>query len=86
LRDRALDRGHYIGDPQVYRDKEELRKLRETRDPIQNLRARLGLSDEEWASLDAEAQSVVDASLEFARSGTDPAPRDALKNVYAEQR
>jgi acetoin:2,6-dichlorophenolindophenol oxidoreductase subunit alpha len=77
--------GHYIGDPQVYRDKEELRKLRETRDPIQNLRARLGLSDEEWARLDAEAQSVVDASLEFARASTDPDPRDALKNVYAEQ-
>jgi TPP-dependent pyruvate/acetoin dehydrogenase alpha subunit len=78
--------GHYIGDPQVYRDKEELRKLRDTRDPIQNLRARLGLSDEEWASLDAEAQSVVDASLEFARAGTDPDRRDALQNVYAEQR
>ena len=27
--------GHYIGDAQVYRDKDELRRLRETRDPIQ---------------------------------------------------
>jgi acetoin:2,6-dichlorophenolindophenol oxidoreductase subunit alpha len=77
--------GHYIGDPQVYRDREELRKLRDTRDPIHNLRARLALSDEEWARLDAEAQNVVDASLEFARAGTDPDPRDALKNVYAGQ-
>ena len=33
--------GHYIGDPQVYRDKDELKRLRETRDPIQNLRERL---------------------------------------------
>jgi acetoin:2,6-dichlorophenolindophenol oxidoreductase subunit alpha len=77
--------GHYIGDPQVYRDKEKLRKLQETRDPIQNLRARLGPSDEEWARLEAETQSVVDESLEFARAGTDPDPRDALENVYAEQ-
>jgi pyruvate dehydrogenase E1 component alpha subunit len=75
--------GHYIGDPQVYRDKEELHELRETRDPIENLRRRLELSDEEWAGLDGEAQHVVDASLEFAQAGTDPSPSDALKNVYA---
>ena len=48
--------GHYIGDPQVYRDKDELDELRETRDPITNLRERLGLSEEEWARLDSEAQ------------------------------
>lgn len=77
--------GHYIGDPQVYRDKNELRELRETRDPIQNLRARLALSEEEWARLDAEAQSVVDASIKFAKAGTDPSPSDALENVYTER-
>jgi hypothetical protein len=51
----------------------------------ENLRARLGPSDEEWARLE-EAESVVDASFEFAQAGTDPDRRDALKNVYAEQR
>jgi len=76
--------GHYIGDAQLYRDKDELRKLRETRDPIQNLRERLALSGEEWTRLDAEAQRVVDASVEFAQAGTDPDPSDALKYVYAE--
>jgi TPP-dependent pyruvate/acetoin dehydrogenase alpha subunit len=77
--------GHYIGDAQVYRDKEELQKLRETRDPIQNLRERLAVSQEEWTRLDAEAQGVVDSSVEFAKVGTDPSPSDALKYVYAEQ-
>jgi TPP-dependent pyruvate/acetoin dehydrogenase alpha subunit len=76
--------GHYIGDPQVYRDKDELRRLRETRDPIENLRERLSVSEEEWARLDADAQSVVDAAVEFAQAGTDPDPSDALKHVYAE--
>ena len=76
--------GHYIGDAQIYRDKDELRRLRETRDPIQNLRERLALSDEEWTRLDAKAQRVVDASVEFAQAGTDPDPSDALKHVYAE--
>jgi TPP-dependent pyruvate/acetoin dehydrogenase alpha subunit len=76
--------GHYIGDPQVYRDKDELRKLQETRDPIDNLRAQLTVSDDEWAALDVQAQSVVNAALEYALAGTDPEPSDALKYVYAE--
>ena len=75
--------GHYIGDAQLYRDKDKLSELRETRDPIENLRRRLELSDEEWERLDNDAQRVVDASLEFARAGTDPNPSDALEYVYA---
>jgi pyruvate dehydrogenase E1 component alpha subunit len=75
--------GHYIGDAQVYRDKTTLEELRETRDPIANLRERLALSEAEWADLDAEAQRVVDASVAFAQAGTDPEPSDALRYVYA---
>ena len=75
--------GHYIGDPQVYRDKDEARELRATRDPIELLRARIEMSDEDFAELDAEVTEIVDAALEFAKNGTDPAPEDALKNVYA---
>jgi acetoin:2,6-dichlorophenolindophenol oxidoreductase subunit alpha len=75
--------GHYIGDPQVYRDKEELARLRETEDPLTKLRDRLGLSDEEYEQLDREAHELVEASVEFAKAGTDPKPEDALKNVYA---
>jgi pyruvate dehydrogenase E1 component alpha subunit len=75
--------GHYIGDPQVYRPKDEARELRETRDPIAHLRVKLGVTDEEFAELDAEVTEMVEASVEFAKNGTDPAPEDALKNVYA---
>jgi len=77
--------GHYIGDAQIYRDKDELRRLRETRDPIRLLRERLALSDEEWEPLDTEAQRVADASVEFAKAGTDPDPADALNYVYADE-
>jgi TPP-dependent pyruvate/acetoin dehydrogenase alpha subunit len=78
--------GHYIGDAQLYRDKDELRKLQQTRDPIRNLRDQLSAGEEEWARLDADAQGVVDASVEFAKAATDPSPSDALKYVYAEDR
>jgi pyruvate dehydrogenase E1 component alpha subunit len=75
--------GHYVGDPQVYRDKEEYRRTRETQDPIDHLREKIGFSDEEFEELDAEVNEVVEASVEFAKNGTDPKPEDALKNVYA---
>jgi pyruvate dehydrogenase E1 component alpha subunit len=75
--------GHYIGDPQVYRPKEEVRELREKQDPLLKAREKLELSDEEWDELDAEATKLAEASVEFAKAGTDPKPEDALKNVYA---
>ena len=74
--------GHYIGDPQVYRSKED-RQDAATHDPIDNLREKLALSDDELEQLDAEVHQVVEDAVEFAKSGTDPAPEDALKNVYA---
>jgi TPP-dependent pyruvate/acetoin dehydrogenase alpha subunit len=75
--------GHYIGDPQVYRPKDEAKKLRETRDPITLLREKIELADDEFEELDTEVTEIVEASLDFAKNGTDPSPEDALKNVYA---
>ena len=75
--------GHYVGDPQVYRPKGEVQLLRETQDPIDRLRGKLQLGDEEFDAMDAEVHAVVDAAVEFAKNGTDPRPEDALKNVYA---
>jgi len=75
--------GHYVGDPQVYRDKEELRRERETMDPVALLRARLELSDSELETIDSAVTAEVEASVEFAKAGTDPRPEDALKYVYA---
>jgi pyruvate dehydrogenase E1 component alpha subunit len=75
--------GHYVGDPQVYRPKGQLQELRETRDPIELLRAKLDVADDEFDELDAEVHEIVDASVEFSKNGTDPQPEDALKNVYA---
>src|SRR5215203_2638490 len=75
--------GHYIGDPQVYRSKDEIEDLREAKDPIEHLRATLALSDYELEQLDTEVTAVVEESVAFAKAGTDPPPEDALKWVYA---
>jgi TPP-dependent pyruvate/acetoin dehydrogenase alpha subunit len=75
--------GHYIGDPQVYRPKDQAKELRAKRDPIAILRDRIGIADGEFEELDAEVTEIVEASVDFAKNGTDPAPEDALKNIYA---
>jgi pyruvate dehydrogenase E1 component alpha subunit len=76
--------GHYVGDPQVYRDKDELRSLWDEQDPLEHLRRRLSLSDQDVRRVDEEVTAEVEASVEFAKAGTDPAPEDALEWVYAE--
>jgi len=75
--------GHFVGDPQVYRPKGEVQELRETEDPLDKARAKLDLSDDELEEIEREVLEVVEASVEFAKNGTDPRPEDALKNVYA---
>jgi TPP-dependent pyruvate/acetoin dehydrogenase alpha subunit len=75
--------GHYVGDPQVYRPKEEVREVRAKHDPLPKLREKLEISDDDWEELDREVTELVEGSVEFAKSGTDPKPEDALKNVYA---
>jgi TPP-dependent pyruvate/acetoin dehydrogenase alpha subunit len=75
--------GHFVGDPQVYRDKEAQKEERETKDPVRLLGARLGIDDDEFSAIDAEVTAEVEAAVEFAKAGTDPTPEDALKYVYA---
>jgi TPP-dependent pyruvate/acetoin dehydrogenase alpha subunit len=74
--------GHYVGDPQVYRSKED-RDAAAEHDPVVRLREKLVVSSEDWEALEAEVHEVVEGAVEFAKSGTDPQPEDALKNVYA---
>ena len=75
--------GHYVGDPQVYRPEGELQELRETKDPLDLLRPKLGLSDDELEAIDGEAVRIIDECVEFARNATEHNGEDALDNVYA---
>jgi pyruvate dehydrogenase E1 component alpha subunit len=75
--------GHYVGDPQVYRPKDEVKDLRDHQDPLDRVRERLELSDDEVEAIEREVEELVEGSVEFAKAGTDPKPEDALKNIYA---
>jgi pyruvate dehydrogenase E1 component alpha subunit len=75
--------GHYIGDPQVYRTKEDIEDAAQNHDPLELAKRQLDLSDDELEALESEIADIVEGSVEFAKNGTDPDPEDALRNVYA---
>jgi pyruvate dehydrogenase E1 component alpha subunit len=78
--------GHYLGDPEPYRTKEEVAKLRE-KDPLPRLQQdllRRGLIDDaKLAALEKEIAAVVDRAADFARSQPPVPAASALDSVYA---
>jgi pyruvate dehydrogenase E1 component alpha subunit len=80
-------RGHYEGDPMVYRSKAEMDEWK-GRDPVVAFRARLlseaGLPEAEVTATERAVQSVLDEAVAFAAASPKPAPETALAGVYGE--
>jgi pyruvate dehydrogenase E1 component alpha subunit len=80
-------RGHSMGDPERYRQSEEVEKWRQD-DPIGIFRERLtGHEGIDPAELDAEevrAEEAVEDSIQFAESSPDPSPETLYDYVYSE--
>ena len=59
--------GHFEGDPQLYRAKDEVKQQRETMDCLKNFRARVTserwLDDAELDAIDAEVLELVDGAV-----------------------
>jgi pyruvate dehydrogenase E1 component alpha subunit len=71
-------RGHSMSDPAKYRTREEVQKIREEQDPIEQVRARLmlaGVSEADLKAIDREIRDIVNAAAEFAQ--TDPEPDES---------
>jgi pyruvate dehydrogenase E1 component alpha subunit len=69
-------RGHSMSDPAKYRSKDEVEKMRNEHDPIEQVRSRLlnkhKISEDEIKKIDAEVRRIVNESAEFAT--VDPEP------------
>jgi TPP-dependent pyruvate/acetoin dehydrogenase alpha subunit len=77
-------RGHFEGDPQDYRDKEEMSMMSE-RDPIARARSQLlteGLSDLWFEQLHAEVDSEIDVALNLAKRSPEPTSDSLVADVY----
>jgi pyruvate dehydrogenase E1 component alpha subunit len=79
--------GHYCGDPQTYRSKEELAQAREVHDPITAFRRRVlasgQLTSAELDSIDRSTAEEMDAVVSAAHSGSVPAVETLYTDVYS---
>ena len=80
-------RGHSMGDPERYRQSEEVKKWQEN-DPIGIYRKylveqKIGTA-EELDRLEEKVKAEVEEAIEFAESSPEPAPEDLFKHVYYE--
>src|SRR6476660_2587660 len=65
-------RGHSMSDPAKYRSREEVQKMREDHDPIEQVRRRVlegrVVSEDELKAIDGEIRGIVNAAAEFAQA------------------
>jgi pyruvate dehydrogenase E1 component alpha subunit len=77
-------KGHSMSDPQKYRTREDIDEYRK-RDPIALLKGRLEdeklLAPEEWASIVAESERLVEEAVAFAESSPEPEAAELYSDV-----
>ena len=82
-------RGHSMSDPAKYRTRDEVQKMREERDPIEQVRSLLltgkHATDDDLKAIDKEIKATVNEAAEFAKES--PIPHlDALwTDIYADE-
>ena len=78
-------RGHSMSDPAKYRSKEEVQKMREERDPIEQVRRRLldewKMSEDELKKIDSSVRDRVNEAAEFATSDPEPDPSELYTDI-----
>ena len=81
-------RGHWTGDPEPYRSREEVEDWKTNRDPIRLMREYLienSLStEEELDGIVKDAQARMDAAVLFAENSPEPDPAHVLDDVFYE--
>ncbi len=80
-------RGHSMSDPAKYRTREEVQKMREERDPIEQVREMLltggHATEEDLKAIDKEIKDIVNKSADFAKASPEPALEELWTDIYA---
>ena len=78
-------RGHSMSDPAKYRPREEVQKMRDEQDPIEQVRNRLirdhGVKDEDLKQVDAKIRAVVNDAADFAQHDAEPDPAELWTDI-----
>jgi TPP-dependent pyruvate/acetoin dehydrogenase alpha subunit len=79
-------RGHFEGDPQTYKTKEEAEEWLK-KDPIPRFKSKLiemgVLTEADADKIAQEMKEEIDRAVKFAEESPYPAPEEALEDVYA---
>ena len=76
--------GHMLGDPEVYRTKDEVNRAWEN-EPISRLNRHLqelGFTKEDLSQVEAEATTIISDALTFAEASPLPLPQDAMSDIF----
>ncbi len=80
-------RGHSMSDPAKYRTREEVQKVRETRDAIDHVRQLLltgkHATEEDLKAIDKQIKAVVNEAAEFAKESPEPPLEELYTDIYA---
>ena len=78
-------RGHSMSDPAKYLSKEEVQKMREEHDPIEQVRGRLlrekFATEDELKATDAKVRAIVAEAAEFATNDPEPDPSELWTDI-----
>ncbi len=81
-------RGHSMSDPAKYRTREEVQKMKDERDPIEQIRSMLltgnHATEDDLKAIDKEIKETVNAAAEFAKDSPEPNPAELWTDIYAE--
>jgi pyruvate dehydrogenase E1 component alpha subunit len=81
-------RGHSMSDPAKYRTREEVQKMRETRDAIEHVRHLLldgdYATEDDLKAIDKDIKDVVNKAAEFAKQSPEPALDELWTDIYAD--
>jgi len=76
-----------VGDPELYRSKEEVQEIFAKTDPISRFERQVSsegsLSREKLDSIKLEVQELIDKALAFAKESPEPDPSELFSDVYA---
>jgi pyruvate dehydrogenase E1 component alpha subunit len=79
-------RGHSMSDPAKYRTKEEVQKMREEHDPIEQVKSRLlksnRASEDDLKKMDADIREIVTAAADFAVADAQPDASELYTDIY----
>lgn len=81
-------KGHFVGDPELYRPKQEVQERFETDDPLKNFTkvvlAKKWLSQKDLDAIQAEVAQEVTAAVDAARRDPYPAESELFNDYYVE--